>query len=1164
MASCALQWNRRYESALRMKPRGRSLVCLLTASLLVAVGAQDAGCTADPRPQPDDIDCYPPEINFPNSTEEACLAQGCCWKSLAADFLPSCVFPHVEAPSDAACAMVPLGSRLECRNPRYFVSLGDTKSCEQVGCCFDEDEQKCFQPFFEGYELVQLHETSNGWKGTLVLHRGKRGPFGNDLPMLALHVIQESAGRVRVRITDPSFPRYEVPDLPVYEANMGQDQEPAYRVHFTGRPFGIAVTRRDSGEVLFNSTPPLETPKSFNGLIFSNQFLEVSTQLQAQETDQEPVLYGLGERIAPLRLGTDEMGDHYPMFSRSQPVNAPHTPEGGDNLFGVHPFYLQIAPSGRAHGVFMLSSNAMEVVTQKNALTFRITGGVLDFLVFVGPSPDDVVAQYTAVVGRPALPPYWALGYHLGRWGEDDDSIEDAVELVGRMRTAGVPLEAFWQDVEYMQDQMPLTLDQDRFPQAQTEAFVNDLHFHNQYYVAIQTPAVGSSRLQGRSEAIARVLVDEDAGTIDESLPFERGSEMDIFIKDVRGEEAAEKFVGSSWSSYVDFTHPNASQYWYEVLSAFHEYLLPFDGLWIDMNEPTSSCDEAFAATNHSCHAFEEDEADELARAVAHGGFVRSADVAFPFDPYRQPFVPGQNTIERGGHGNLNSATLPMAARQHASLHYNLHSLYGHAQAKATRHVLDLLLQKRSLLLSRSTFAGDGQYAGHWLGPNSASWEDLRLSIAGVLQMNMFGIPLVGPCVCGYHEDADKELCVRWHQAASFFPLMRNHAHKSSLPQAPVDFDLDATNGMRTSLLRRYRYLPYMYTLMFKAHVTGSTVVRPLAFEFPDDDDAQAVEFQYLLGPALMVSPVVQEHAIATEVYFPNATWYEADSGKLLMAKMHDAEEKALCPRFITLLTPLHELQLHIRGGHIVPTQAPATTTTMSRRGAYTLLVALDPATPARLEHNPHGVVNQDKELEEHEPAHAMGELFVDDGDSLHSVQDQRYSLLHFHAFQPASDSFEFVTNVSVHGYEGPEMKVPLNEIRIYGLRGPAFRANSSLVANVSAVGEAPRAIQAEYFAQANMAILRNLDLAIGRNVRLHVTALPGAVGRWEGGHSAEQENTDGAAEGEGDKPKRKHKKSFYSIVGIAGSIVGAAFVVGLIVVYILQRRRNAGYEAIT
>ncbi|KAF1328795.1 Lysosomal alpha-glucosidase, partial [Globisporangium splendens] len=60
-------------------------------------------------------------------------------------------------------------------------------------------------------------------------------------------------------------------------------------------------------------------------------------------------------------------------------------------------------------------------------------------------------------------------------------------------------------------------------------------------------------------------------------------------------------------------------------------------------------------------------------------------------------------------------------------------------------HALNHVLGKRSVLLSRSTYAGSRQYTGHWLGANAATWENLRLSIAGVLQMNLLSIPLVGP-----------------------------------------------------------------------------------------------------------------------------------------------------------------------------------------------------------------------------------------------------------------------------------------------------------------------------------------------------------------------------------------------------------------------------------
>ena len=38
---------------------------------------------------------------------------------------------------------------------------------------------------------------------------------------------------------------------------------------------------------------------------------------------------------------------------------------------------------------------------------------------------------------------------------------------------------------------------------------------------------------------------------------------------------------------------------------------------------------------------------------------------------------------------------------------------------------------KRSLVISRSTFASSGKYAGHWLGDNKASWDQLHPSIVG-------------------------------------------------------------------------------------------------------------------------------------------------------------------------------------------------------------------------------------------------------------------------------------------------------------------------------------------------------------------------------------------------------------------------------------------------
>jgi alpha-glucosidase (family GH31 glycosyl hydrolase) len=78
--------------------------------------------------------------------------------------------------------------------------------------------------------------------------------------------------------------------------------------------------------------------------------------------------------------------------------------------------------NGSASGAFLLNSNGMDVVVAGDgaaagSLSFRTIGGVIDLFIFVGPQPEDVVAQYHAIVGVPAMPPMWALGWHQCRWG---------------------------------------------------------------------------------------------------------------------------------------------------------------------------------------------------------------------------------------------------------------------------------------------------------------------------------------------------------------------------------------------------------------------------------------------------------------------------------------------------------------------------------------------------------------------------------------------------------------------------------------------------------------------------------------------------------------------------------------------------------------------------
>jgi alpha-glucosidase (family GH31 glycosyl hydrolase) len=75
------------------------------------------------------------------------------------------------------------------------------------------------------------------------------------------------------------------------------------------------------------------------------------------------------------------------------------------------------------------------------AVTFRTIGGVIDIYLFTGPSPDDVVQQYTDVIGRPYMPSYWSLGFHLCRYNYN--SVEKLKTVIARNRKLGIPYVSF-------------------------------------------------------------------------------------------------------------------------------------------------------------------------------------------------------------------------------------------------------------------------------------------------------------------------------------------------------------------------------------------------------------------------------------------------------------------------------------------------------------------------------------------------------------------------------------------------------------------------------------------------------------------------------------------------------------------------------------------------
>lgn len=154
---------------------------------------------------------------------------------------------------------------------------------------------------------------------------------------------------------------------------------------------------------------------------------------------------------------------------------------------------------------------------------------------------------------------------------------------------------------------------------------------------------------------------------------------------------------------------------------------------------------------------------------------------------------------------NLDNMSMALNAT-HPSTGYkqfNTHSLYGHMECMTTKKILlegdeSQLKGKRTFILTRSSFAGTGKYAQHWLGDNHRTWADMKYSISGTMNMNMFGIPMVGPDICGFisvpaEKDTAQELCGRWMQLGTMFPFARQHRDRDpggGEPNEPYNLDL--------------------------------------------------------------------------------------------------------------------------------------------------------------------------------------------------------------------------------------------------------------------------------------------------------------------------------------------------------------------------------------
>ncbi|NXP00337.1 MGA protein, partial [Certhia brachydactyla] len=613
------------------------------------------------------------------------------------------------------------------------------EKCEQRGCTWDMATDPavpaCYYSSSNPYYIDQLNYSSTGIVATLSLDDSKvRANEASTAPIstLRLEVKYHLNNMLQFKIYDYQNPRYEVPvPLNLSSSPTISSQDRLYEVSLQIKPFGIQIRRKSTGTVIWNSGLPTFT--------FSDMFIQISTRLASQ------YIYGFGESEHPTFR--HNMSWHtWGMFTRDQP------PGYKLNSYGFHPFYMALEEDGNAHGVLLLNSNAMDVTFQPTpALTYRTIGGILDFYMVLGPTPELVVQEYTELVGRPVMPAYWSLGFQLCRYGYANDS--EVAQLVEEMKAAQIPYDVQYTDIDYMERNVDFTLSP-HF--SGLPALVNKIKAEGMRFIIILDPAISGNETnypaftRGVENNVFMQRPDTKEILYSKVWPFLPNVQIN---ESLTHEEIVESYA--SHCAFPDFFRNSTVEWWKrEILEVYNNpnasKSLKFDGLWIDMNEPAAFINGAMGGCKN----------DLLNNPpyMPHLGY-RSAGLL-----YKSPCMEGQQYLPDG---------TPVR-------HYDVHNLYGWSQTKPSLEALQDATKERGIVITRSTYPSSGRWAGHWLGDNTAAWDQMHKSIIGMMEFSLFGISYTGADICGFFGDAEYEMCARWMQLGAFYPYSRNHNGKGA------------------------------------------------------------------------------------------------------------------------------------------------------------------------------------------------------------------------------------------------------------------------------------------------------------------------------------------------------------------------------------------------
>ena len=630
---------------------------------------------------------------------------------------------------------------------------------------------------------------------------------------------------------------------------------------------------------------------SFNSsqnFIFSENYINFQSELTSDK------IYGFGERSHDFKLN-EGLYTIWP----NEPAGIKYDKGlGGGNAYGHFPIALHKTKCDSLWvGFVFLNTNAQDVkIIKKNEtninLEHKTIGGVIDYYIIIDESPEEVLKDIQFLLGIPTLPPFWSLGNHQCRYGYKD--FEEFKKVYEEYKKCQIPIDTMWIDIDAMDNYEIFTLN-NKFKQL--GPYVNDeIHKDGGKFVPIVDLGLSCDN---KNSSLVQL-----------------GNSLDIFIKSNYTKKPLISRVWPEKTLFPDFMNPKTSEFWNKGLTSLQN-LVNFDGIWLDMNEP------ATILKNEKCLTEIADEKDCTKDKNMYN--IDNLSYLPGYNGKENEYILAKRSISENALVNENLTV------------YDTRPLISYFEGKSTYDYLFNNLKIRPFILSRSTTIGSGKYVFHWLGDNYSEESNIKDSISGIFNFNIFGIPFTGADICGFNNNATKDLCIRWYNLGAFYPFMRNHKDRRGKDQYPWSFNdinnmnnnktndkkdnnnnYDAVNLIKNNINYRYSLLRYMYSQLFLISLNEKgSFFKPVMFEFPEDENSyEDIESKVMIGEAFLLCAFYEVNEKDKEFILPNETFNKYPLGKTIIDK-NDKEKN----NKIMLSGKLDEIHLFLREGFIVPRQ---------------------------------------------------------------------------------------------------------------------------------------------------------------------------------------------------------------------------------------------------